>query len=157
LSQGFWTVRYEGPNLAGAAVVDVSEETARSCKRGHTGAPGPRNRLLLAARYDPASSGTRRPAKFRRSGTDEAELRDPREIPVVERLSREIRIPFRSLRRALGFAIVAIMTLGLAIGANSAIFSAVNIVLFGVVSYGMTVRTQEIGIRMALGAKRSQC
>jgi predicted permease len=58
------------------------------------------------------------------------EFRDQRGIPVLETLGRETRIAFRSLQRAPGFAALAILTLALAIGANSAIFSAVNALLF---------------------------
>jgi len=58
------------------------------------------------------------------------EFRDQRGIPVLETLSREARIAFRSLRKAPGFAVLSILTLALAIGANSAIFSAVNALLF---------------------------
>jgi putative ABC transport system permease protein len=58
------------------------------------------------------------------------EFRDQRGIPVLETLSREARIAFRSLRKAPGFAVLSTLTLALAIGANSAIFSAVNALLF---------------------------
>jgi predicted permease len=58
------------------------------------------------------------------------EFRDQRGIPVLETLGRETRIAFRSLRHAPGFTVLAIVTLALAIGANSAIFSAVNTLLF---------------------------
>lgn len=65
-------------------------------------------------------------------GTDQIkeELRDQSGIPTFETLGREIRIATRSLRRAPGFAVLSVLTLGLAIGANSAIFSAVNVLLF---------------------------
>jgi predicted permease len=58
------------------------------------------------------------------------EFRDQRGIPVWETLSRETRFACRSLGRAPGFTFLAILTLALAIGANSAIFSAVNALLF---------------------------
>jgi predicted permease len=58
------------------------------------------------------------------------EYRDQRGIPALETFTREIRIAVRSLRRAPGFALLSIATLALAIGANSAIFSAVNALLF---------------------------
>ena len=58
------------------------------------------------------------------------EFRDQRGIPLLEAFGRETRIAFRSLRRAPGFAALVILTLAIAIGANSAIFSAVNGLLF---------------------------
>ncbi len=58
------------------------------------------------------------------------EFRDQRGIPAWEALVRETRFACRSLRRAPGFTFLAILTLALAIGANSAIFSAVNALLF---------------------------
>ncbi len=58
------------------------------------------------------------------------EYRDRRGIPALETFLREIRIGVRSLSRAPGFALLSIATLALAIGANSAIFSAVNALLF---------------------------
>src|SRR5512145_783784 len=44
-------------------------------------------------------------------------------------LIRDIRYAIRSLTRARGFAIAVILTLGLGIGANTAIFSVVSGVL----------------------------
>ena len=58
------------------------------------------------------------------------ECRDQSGIPVIETIGRETRFALRSLGRAPGFAALAILTLAVAIGANSAIFSAVNAVLF---------------------------
>ncbi len=58
------------------------------------------------------------------------ELRDQRGIPVFETLARETQFAFRSLRRTPGFTFLAVVTLAMGIGANSAIFSAVNTLLF---------------------------
>jgi putative ABC transport system permease protein len=56
-------------------------------------------------------------------------------IGFIESLWQDLRYTFRSLRRNFGFAATAIVTLALGIGANAAVFSVVDAVIFRPLPY----------------------
>ncbi|WP_158751854.1 ABC transporter permease [Acidobacterium sp. S8] len=55
--------------------------------------------------------------------------REERGLPWLDVLGQDLRFTFRTLRRDRSFAIVAVLILGLGIGANVAVFSVVNTIL----------------------------
>lgn len=56
--------------------------------------------------------------------------RDQRGLPMIESTLQDLRFGFRMLRRSPGFSILAILCLTLGIGANAAVFSWVEGILF---------------------------
>jgi putative ABC transport system permease protein len=90
---------------------------------------------LIARGIAPAEA--RRQARMALGGPEQMkeECRDARGTLWLDDLWQDFYFALRSLRQRPGFAIVAVITLALGIGASTAIFSAVNPILFQSLPY----------------------
>ena len=81
-------------------------------------------------------------------------VRDRRGLPRLEALWRDLKCAIRFLRRSPGFTAVAILSLALGIGANSAIFSLVDSLLLRSLPVDRPNQLVEIVAPTARGARK---
>src|SRR5215475_10294795 len=79
--------------------------------------------------------------------------RDARRVRFVEELWQDLRYGFRNLRKNPGFTAVAVITLGLGIGANTAIFSVVEALLLRPLPYSEPERLVMLSEKSREGAR----
>jgi putative ABC transport system permease protein len=111
---------------------------------------------LLAERYrrqgmtqDAAMLAARR--KFGNTALLEEDRRAIRTIPAIDTIRGDLVYAARTLRKNPGFAAAAVVTMALGIGANTAIFSVCNAVLFKPLPYAEPNRIVTLWERMRNG------
>jgi putative ABC transport system permease protein len=88
----------------------------------------------------------RRAALRRFGGVEQTKesYRDRRGLPTIEFLLQDFRYALRLLRKNAGFTVVAVLTLALGIGANTALFSAVRAMMINNLAYPHADRLMHI-------------
>lgn len=84
----------------------------------------------VRAGMSPSAARRRAEAAFGGVDRHQEAMRDERGVRVLEDCIRDVRVALRTFARSPGFAVAAVLTLALAIGANAVVFTMVNGLLF---------------------------
>src|SRR6266853_4733650 len=92
-------------------------------------------RDLVRSGAPPAEAARRARKEFGNISLKKEECRDIKGLPMFDELVRNISYAFRQLRRSPGFGATVILTLGLCIGVNTAVFSVIEAALLRSLPY----------------------
>jgi len=102
--------------------------------------------LNVAAGMTPAEAHRHAAITFGGMQKIREECREQRMAAIFETLARDVRYALRAFRRAPAFAIAAVLTFAIGIGATTAVFSVVDRILFRSLPYRDAGRLVSIGI-----------
>jgi putative ABC transport system permease protein len=133
-----WMIRFADLFGAGKAEFDFASEL-----QSHIGMHTEEG---VRAGFTPEEA--RRRALIRIGGAEQIRQahRDRRTLPWFENLLRDVRHALRGFRRAPIFTVTAIATLALGIGAATAVFSVVDLILFRPLPYAHADRIVSVGL-----------
>src|SRR2546422_10579731 len=81
---------------------------------------------LIRSGTPPVEAARRARQAFGGISLKKEECRDVKGLPMFDELVRNVSYAFRQLRRSPGFAATVVLTLGLCIGVNTAVFSVLE-------------------------------
>ncbi len=101
----------------------------------------------------------RREAMLKLGGLEQTKqiYRERGTVPALEALGHDVRFALRQLRKRPGFAFTAVLVLALGIGASTAIFSAVNPILFQPLPYPDPSRVMMLWEEQNDGSREAVC
>ncbi len=111
----------------------------------------------IAAGEDPATARRRAAAAFGSVDATLERVRERRPGAWLEQTWQDLRYAARQLRKSPGFTTVAVLTLAIGIGGNTAIFSVVSGLLLNPLPYPDSSRIMQIDESPAPGATGGSC
>ena len=109
---------------------------------------------LIASGVSPRDAATRARVEFGSIARAVEDSRAAWQFRWIEDLAADLRYAFRTIRRSPGFAVTAVLSLALGIGANAAIFNALYSILWKPLPVSKPEELVKLSISSRLRPKR---